>query len=480
MRRYPVRRSSVQRSHVRRPRMRRPRMRRPWWHRSRWHRSRMNRSRMNRSRMNRSRMRGPGVGWSSRRLLCMRRSSVCLLCVRGPARDRAAGNWAAGNGAAGNGAARDRATRWRRGWRAAPAVAVLVLGRPGGTVMTTRGTARCARTRRPEKAVRSRRHPPPVRQPAASAGPAAIRWCPVVHGPVRPVRKAAVRSPAVRNPRIRSPGVRSPGVRKAAVRTAGMRSGHLRRCAIRPGHVRRCAIRPGHVRRCAIRPGHVRSGGTAWPAARPRSVPPAIGITAIGIPAIRVTAVRVPGIGVPAVRVPAIGVAAAVLIPAIRVRAVLIPAVGVPRGTATRPRPLRSGVTGTAVRGHARREPARLARLSGLTRIGPPWLTGPRRTGRRLARTTRQLSVVVLVEVGRPAGPGRILILGGDGITLVRGVGTRAVATAIVLTSRQTVRVTAEADVATFHQMPPGPRCPAMTRDRCPYPLSVGRQKSPV
>jgi hypothetical protein len=217
MRRYPVRRCSVQRSHVRRPRMRGPRMGRPWWHRSRWHRSRMNRSRV----------RGPGVRWSSRRLLCMRRSSVCLLCVRGPARARAAGN-----GAAGNGAARDRATRWRRGWRAAPAVAVLVLGRPGGTVMTTRGTARCARTRRPEKAVRSRRHPPPVRQSAASAGPAAIRWCPVVHGPVRPVRKAAVRSPAVR-----SPAVRSPGVRKAAVRTAGMRSGHMRRCAIRPGYV---------------------------------------------------------------------------------------------------------------------------------------------------------------------------------------------------------------------------------------------------
>jgi hypothetical protein len=430
MRRHPVRRSSVQRSHVRRPRMRGPRMRgprmgRPWWHRSRWHRSRMNRSRV----------RGPGVRWSSRRLLCMRRSSVGLLCVRGPARDRAAGNWAAGNGAA-----RDRATRWRRGWRAAPAVAVLVLGRPGGTVMTTRGTARCARTRRPEKAVRSRRHPPPVRQSAASAGPAAIRWCPVVHGPVRPVRKAAVR-------------------------TAGMRSGHMRRCAIWRGYVRRWGIRPGHVR----------SGGAAWPAARPRSVPPAIGITAI-----RVTAVRVPAIGVAAaVLIPAIRVRA-VLIPAIRVRAVLIPAVGTPRGTATRPRPLRSGVTGTAVRGHARHEPARLAWLSGLTRIGPPWLTGPRRTGRRLARTTRQLSVVVLVEVGRPDRPGRILILGGDGITLVRGIGTRAVATAIALASRQTVRVTAEADVATFHQMPPGPRCPAMTRDACPYPLSVGRQKSPV
>ncbi len=405
MRRYPVRRPAVQRSHVRRPRMRRS-----WWHRSWWHRSRMNRS------------------W-----------------MRGPARDRTAGNRTAGNRtagnrAAGNRAARDRATRWRRGWRPAPAVAVLVLGRPGRTVMTTRGTARCTRTRRPEKAVPSRWHPPPVRQPAAPAGPAAIRWYPVVHGPVRPVRKAAVRP-------------------------AGMR----------PGHRRRGAIRPRYMRCSGIRPGDMRSGGTAWPAARPRSVPPAIGITAIRVPAVCVS-----GIGVPAVRVPAI-----------RVSAVLIPAVRASRGAATRPlplrpRPLRSlplrsrplwpGVTGTA-RGHARREPARLAWLP---RIGPPRFTRPRRTRRRLARTAWQLSVVVLAEVGRPAGAGRILILGGDGITLVRGVGSSTVATAIALASRQTVRVTAEAGVATFHQIPPGPRCPAMTRDACPYPLSVGRQKSPV
>jgi hypothetical protein len=71
--------------------------------------------------------------------------------------------------------------------------------------------------------------------------------------------------------------------------------------------------------------------------------------------------------------------------------------------------------------------------------------------GRCLARTAQQLPVVVLVEVYRPAGLGRVVILGRGGKILVGGVRSWTVVPAIPLASRQTVRVTAEAGVATFH-----------------------------
>ncbi len=321
--------------------------------------------------------------------------------------------------------------------------------------MTARGTARRARAGRPEKAVRSRRHAPPVRQPAASVGPA-VRWYPMVHRPVRPVREPLIRCPAIR-------------------------PGHVRRPAIRPRHVRRPAIRPRHVRRGGIRPGSVRSGGIRWAAVRPRSMRPAIGVTATRVAAVGVPAFRMAAVGVPAFRMAAVGVPAfriaAVGVPAICVVAVRITAVRAAGGTAARSRPLRPAIACTAVRRHSRREPAGLTRL---TRVGPSGLAGPRRTGRRLARAVQQLPVAVLFEVGRQARPGGSVLLDRGGVTLVRGVGSRTVATAIALASRQTVRVTAEAGVATFHQIPPGPCCPAITRDACPYPLSVGRWKSPV
>jgi hypothetical protein len=198
------------------------------------------------------------------------------------------------------------------------------------------------------------------------------------------------------------------------------------------------------MRRGGARPGPVRPGGTYRAAVRPRPVSPAIGVSAIRVAAVRVSAIRVS-------------------------------AVRAARGAAARSRPLRSAVAGTAIRRPTRREPAGLTRLTRLARVGPPWLTRPRRTRRRLTRMARRLPVVVFVEMHRSAWPRPIVILGCDGIILVRRVGSRTVATAIALASRRTVRVTAEASVATFHQMPPGPRCPAVTRDACPYPLSVGR-----
>jgi hypothetical protein len=360
----------------------------------------------------------------------MRWSYARLFSVWGPAHDRPACGRTARHGAAHSRAAHSRAARdaarWRRGRRSAPAVAVLLLGRSGGAVMTARGPARRARARWPEKAVRSRRHAPPIWQPAASVGPAAVRRDPVVHRPVRPVREPPVR-----------------------------------RAAVRPGRMRCPAVRPGRMRCCGVRPRSVRSGGIRRPAVRPRPMRPAIGVTAT-----RIAAVGVPAVGIAAVGVPAVGVVA-----------VRITAVRAAGRTAARSCPLRPAIAGTAVRRHPRREPARLTRL---TRVGPPRLAGPRRTGRRLAGTVQQLPVAVLFEVCRQSRPGRIVLLNRRGITLVRGVGSRTVATAIALASRQTVRVTAEAGVATFHQMPPGPCCPAVTRDACPYPLSVGRRKSPV
>jgi hypothetical protein len=200
----------------------------------------------------------------------------------------------------------------------------------------------------------------------------------------------------------------------------------------------------------------MRPGSIHRPAVRPRPVRSSIGITAV-----RITAVRVP-------------------------------AVRAAWGTATRPWPLRSAVAGTAVRRHARREPAGLSLLAGLSRltvlsllaglsrltmlsllarVGPPGLAGPRRTGRRLARAAQQLPVVVFVEIGRPARPGRIVLLGRGRVTLVGGVGSRTVVTAISLASRQTVRVTAEAGVATFHQIPPGPLLASHDAGRLPLPL---------
>ena len=98
--------------------------------------------------------------------------------------------------------------------------------------------------------------------------------------------------------------------------------------------------------------------------------------------------------------------------------------------------------------------------------------------GRHLARSARQLSVIVFLGVYRSARPGRIVLLGGGWVAVIGRVGSKA--PAIPVAHGDTVRVTAEAGVATFHQIPPGPWCPAAPRDICPYLLSVGCRESPV
>jgi hypothetical protein len=89
-----------------------------------------------------------------------------------------------------------------------------------------------------------------------------------------------------------------------------------------------------------------------------------------------------------------------------------------------------------------------------------------------LARASEQLAVVVFLDVYRSARPGRIvlLVLGGGGVAVVGGVGAGVVATAVPLVTGLTVSVTAEAGVATFHQIPPGRWCPAAPRDILPLP----------
>jgi hypothetical protein len=105
----------------------------------------------------------------------------------------------------------------------------------------------------------------------------------------------------------------------------------------------------------------------------------------------------------------------------------------------------------SAWRNGARGEPAGLA-----------WVRASRRAepllpGRHFARAAQQLTVVVFFGAYRPARPGGIILLGGGRVTVVGRIGFRTAAAAIPLAPGWTVRVTAEAGVATFHQIPPGP-----------------------
>jgi hypothetical protein len=87
-----------------------------------------------------------------------------------------------------------------------------------------------------------------------------------------------------------------------------------------------------------------------------------------------------------------------------------------------------------------------------------PGLTGPllvRLMGfmdRRLARASQQLAVVVVLDRYRFACSCRLVLFlvfkGGRLVAVIESVG---------MASGQAVRVTAEAGVATFHQIPPGP-----------------------
>jgi hypothetical protein len=125
-----------------------------------------------------------------------------------------------------------------------------------------------------------------------------------------------------------------------------------------------------------------------------------------------------------------------------------------------------------AVRGRGMRAAGTASRriplvLPGVRRARRP---GSLRSRRHLARPARRMAVVT--GVGRAR-----LVLGGE--PLVGRVGSHgrlgAVVAPVALVPGWTVRVTAEAAVATFHHVPP-----AAPQHSCPCPLSVGRQKSPV
>jgi len=85
-----------------------------------------------------------------------------------------------------------------------------------------------------------------------------------------------------------------------------------------------------------------------------------------------------------------------------------------------------------------------------------PGLTGPRLvrllTGRSLAGAPRHVTVVVVLDRYRFARSRRLVfflvLMPGRLIAVIQSVGMAA---------RQAVRLTAEAGVATFHQIPPGP-----------------------
>lgn len=106
----------------------------------------------------------------------------------------------------------------------------------------------------------------------------------------------------------------------------------------------------------------------------------------------------------------------------------------------------------------------------GLPRMRRARWPEPLRSGRHIGGSARRMTVVA--SVGRPC-----LVLGGK--CLVGGIGRHrtlgAIVAPVALMPGRTVRVTAEAAVATFHPVPP-----AAPQHSCPCPLSVGRQKSPV
>ena len=264
-------------------------------------------------------------------------------------------------------------------------------------------------------------------------------------GPRRPVKAVRVRwHPApVRQPGLPAgsrPAVERPAIGRAAVRAARQFGGPCGD-AVRRSPVRRIAwdaVRRGTVRHAAVRGAAVRH--------RP------VGHAAIWVPAVRYAGAR------RSARHRAVG-------PATTGHAVITGHATVARDAVRRD---------SARRDRARREPAWLAWVRA-SRLAEPLLPG-----RHIARAAQQLPVVVFLGVYRSARPGGIVLLGRVRVAIVGRVRSWAVAATIPLASRRTVRVTAEAGVATFHQLPPGPKCPAAPRDICPYLLSVGRQKSPV
>jgi hypothetical protein len=70
--------------------------------------------------------------------------------------------------------------------------------------------------------------------------------------------------------------------------------------------------------------------------------------------------------------------------------------------------------------------------------------------GRRLAGASQRLAVVVVLDRYRFACPCRFVLF-------LKGRRLIAVIESVGMASGRAVRVTAEAGVATFHQIPPGP-----------------------
>jgi hypothetical protein len=296
-------------------------------------------------------------------------------------------------------------------------------------MMPACGAAGRTRSRRPVQAVRARRHPPSVRQPvparsrravgAAGVGRRAVGGRPPVrHGPA--MRGSAVRGSSLRGSAMRrstprgSPVLGSP-VRHATARAVGIRAASVRPARMWPAHSW-CAhrwhdrVRAARVRRSAVRE-------------RPK----------------RSAAIQVPDTARPAAGHPG----------------------------------RHTGVASAPVRRRTRRDVARLrpprlrASRLGPSRLRPSRLADPLLPGRHLTRAPQQLPEVVLV-LGPTAWPGRIIVLGG--IPVVGGIRPGAVAAAVPLVPGRTVRVTAEAGVATFHPIPPGPLRPAGAAGHLPSP----------
>jgi hypothetical protein len=217
------------------------------------------------------------------------------------------------------------------------------------------------------------------------------------------------------------------------------------------------------VRRSAVRDRPVRSGPVLIPA--------------VWSGPIRVPAVWSAGVLVTAVR------SAAVRVSAMRARGQAAAGHRAPwHAAAGHAAPVHPGVARIPVRRCTRSEATRLARLglAGLrlgwrglarlrvARLGSSRLAGSRLVGRHLARAPQQLTVVVVLGLRTSARLGRIVLLGREAVA--GGMGRRAIAAAVPLVPGRTVRVTAEAGVATFHPIPPGPLCPAGAAGHLPSP----------
>jgi hypothetical protein len=88
------------------------------------------------------------------------------------------------------------------------------------------------------------------------------------------------------------------------------------------------------------------------------------------------------------------------------------------------------------------------------------------RLRRRISGTPQQLAVLVVVGIVLPVRARAAVLPVGAALTQASSPG-------------QAIGIAALAGVAAFHQVPPGPCCPAAPQDM-PYLTSVGRGKSPV